>query len=95
MCAGDIDALSAAGVVIEGGAISTGTYSLRDIAPAEELTEDYGSYQTLPWYEELCSASGVESTNDDCKVVLLAVIAGCFEVAINSFIHTLLRTHML
>ena len=32
------------------------SYALRDIAPGEELTDDYALHDDLPWFEALCAA---------------------------------------
>lgn len=42
------------------------TYATRDIQPGEEITEDYGMYQTetVPWYKPLCAEYGVMSTDE-------------------------------
>ena len=34
------------------------TYAIRDIESGEELLDDYGDYQDLQWFEELCEGTG-------------------------------------
>ncbi|KAG2483229.1 hypothetical protein HYH03_017886 [Edaphochlamys debaryana] len=42
----------------------TGGVAVRDIAPGEELTCDYGGLASPPWYQALCDEYGVLSTAD-------------------------------
>eukprot|EP00992_Anisonema_acinus_P007803 TRINITY_DN3795_c0_g1_i1.p2 TRINITY_DN3795_c0_g1~~TRINITY_DN3795_c0_g1_i1.p2 ORF type:complete len:150 (+),score=41.91 TRINITY_DN3795_c0_g1_i1:52-501(+) len=37
------------------------SYAIRDIKANEELLDDYGTYERLPWFETLCREYGAES----------------------------------
>lgn len=39
------------------------SFALKDIAVGDEITENYGTYDPLDWYEELCVTYGVESAS--------------------------------
>ena len=43
----------------EGDGVSS--YALRDIEVGEELTDDYSTYDELPWYELICREVGAQS----------------------------------
>ena len=40
------------------------SYALRDIAAGEELTDDYASYDNLPWYDAICEQRKAVSCNE-------------------------------
>ncbi|CAB3980137.1 Hypothetical predicted protein [Paramuricea clavata] len=42
-------------------------YTTRDVNIGEELTEDYRTYEMVPYYEELCKKYGVEGFSDEWK----------------------------
>jgi hypothetical protein len=42
-------------------------YTTRDVNIGEELTEDYRTYDIVPYYEELCEKYGVEGFSDEWK----------------------------
>ena len=42
-------------------------YTTRDVAIDEELTEDYRTYDTVQYYDELCKKYGVEDFSDKWK----------------------------
>ena len=37
------------------------SYATRDLAAGEELFDDYGSYDRLPWFEQMCREAGAAS----------------------------------
>ena len=37
------------------------SYARRDIAAGEELTDDYGTFDVIPWYETICTEYGATS----------------------------------
>lgn len=37
------------------------SYARRDIAAGEELTDDYGTFDEIPWYETICIEYGATS----------------------------------
>merc|ERR1712096_560119 len=59
------------------------TFALVDVAVGEEITKNYGTYETLDWYEKLCIKHGVESTTVCAgKYIILSESSMCvpFEV---------------
>ena len=40
-----------------------GSYAIKDIEEGDEITENYGEYESIDYYEKLCEEHGVESTS--------------------------------
>ena len=45
----------------DGAGDGVSSYARRDIAAGEELTDDYATFDELPWFEEICSQYGAQS----------------------------------
>lgn len=65
---GNAKALQAVGGEAPRDAPEDALFALADLAPGDEITEDYSTYESLPFYEELCEAYGVESTTKVAKL---------------------------